>query len=166
MSHIRHRLLQSAAAAAIFAMSATQGSARNADLELWMPVVDAIQAPAIPITLQDSGVGGAGIVIGIVDTGVDFNHPEFAGRIASGGTCFSGATCPNPFTQAGGDDNRHGTHVAGIAAGATVGVAPLALILPVKVLSATGSGNFIQNIGDWYFGFISTIRPNKITLNN
>ncbi len=142
MSHIRQRLLQSAAAVAILAMSATQGSARNADLELWMPVVDAIPAPAIPITLEDSGAGGAGIVIGIVDTGVDFNHPEFAGRIVSGGTCFSGATCPNPFTQAGGDDNRHGTHVAGIAAGTTVGVAPLALILPVKVLSATGSGSF------------------------
>ncbi|MCE9520884.1 MAG: S8 family serine peptidase [Alphaproteobacteria bacterium] len=90
---------------------------------------------------------GAGILVAIVDTGIDLDHPEFAGRIAAGGTCFGGsAACPGLAAQ--GDDNHgHGTHVAGIVAAAAngtgnTGVAPGASLLAVKVLDASGSGSY------------------------
>jgi subtilisin family serine protease len=100
-----------------------------------------------PVTSPPGNTTGAGILVAIVDTGIDLDHPEFAGRIASGGTCFGGSSaCPGLAAQ--GDDNQgHGTHVAGIVASAAngvgnTGVAPGALLLPVKVLDASGSGSY------------------------
>ena len=56
---------------------------------------------------------GAGVVVGIVDTGVKADHEELAGRVLPGET-FSGGVA-----TAGADDaNGHGTHVAGIIAAA------------------------------------------------
>lgn len=99
---------------------------------------------------QGGGIGplavgstGSGITIAILDTGVDLDHPEFAGRIAAGGTCFGGVSVCFGLGLLGDDDDGHGTHVAGIAAAAddglgNTGVAPEAMILPVKVLGAAG----------------------------
>lgn len=104
-------------------------------------------APAPPPPPPPSNNTGAGILVGIVDTGIDLDHPEFAGRIAAGGTCFGGSTaCPGLAAQ-GDDDNGHGTHVAGIVAAAAngtgnTGVAPGASLLAVKVLAANGSGSY------------------------
>ena len=95
----------------------------------------------------DGHANGAGVVIGIVDTGIDLNHPDFAGRILTG-TCIVSSVnpCTAPDDQVGGDDAvfpgpnaTHGTHVAGIAAGALTGIATAADILPVKVCSSTSS---------------------------
>lgn len=89
---------------------------------------------------------GADIDVAVVDTGVDGSHPDLVGRVAPGASFLgTGGTA-----QVGGgatDPNGHGTHVAGIAAagaqnGAGIaGVAPLARILPVRVLDSTGSGS-------------------------
>src|SRR6185295_3739382 len=71
---------------------------------------------------------GAGVIIGIIDTGIDLTHPQF--RTATGasrilpGACFGGFTttlCVTAGNKLGGDDLTwptitHGTHVAGIAA--------------------------------------------------
>src|SRR5262245_34543342 len=46
---------------------------------------------------------GEGVTVAIVDTGIDLDHPEFAGRIADGGTCFG--LCNGAD---GDDDNGHG----------------------------------------------------------
>ncbi len=84
---------------------------------------------------------GAGMVIAVVDTGVDLDHEDLAGKV------LPGASFPSGSPQ---DDNGHGTHVAGIAAASTdngvgiAGVAPDARILPVKVLNSSGSGNVTQ----------------------
>jgi len=86
------------------------------------------------------GTQGAGITIAIIDTGIDYTHPQFTGRYSAYSTCFSGDTCPTAATRAGFDDEGHGTHVAGIAAGASVGRARQATILSVKVLDSDGSG--------------------------
>ncbi|MBU0493763.1 MAG: S8 family peptidase [Chloroflexi bacterium] len=94
--------------------------------------VPLIQAPAV----WQAGIDGRGIRIAIVDTGLDMNHPDFAGRIGST-TDFTG--------QGALDNNGHGTHVAGIAAGAGAvyrGVAPGATIYAAKVLRGDGSGMF------------------------
>jgi subtilisin family serine protease len=90
---------------------------------------------------------GAGVIIGIVDSGIDLNHPDFAGRILTG-TCIVSSLnpCTSANDQVGGDlavfpgpNATHGTHVAGIAAGSVTGLATSADILPVKVCSSTSS---------------------------
>lgn len=85
----------------------------------------------------------SGVTIAVVDTGVDGSHPAFGGRVLS----------QISISPGGGDDNGHGTHVAGTAAGgvidcadgltdgpSAIGVAPNVRILPVRVLDAEGSG--------------------------
>jgi subtilisin family serine protease len=86
-----------------------------------------------------AGLTGRGIKIGIVDTGIDPHHPDFAGRIAAGVGLFSGGSYV--------DDNGHGTHVAGAAAGSGAagngryrGVAPDATLYIAKALDSEGSG--------------------------
>jgi len=68
--------------------------------------------------LVSFGYSGAGVIMGVVDSGVDLTHPDLSPRIV-GGFTFPGCSSP-----AGGDDNSnggHGTHVAGIIAGQGIG---------------------------------------------
>ena len=85
---------------------------------------------------------GAGITLAILDTGIDLNHPDFAGRLRDGDTARS--FVPHERVQ---DGNGHGTHCAGVAAGPATstggrryGVAPDATLVVGKVLSDAGSG--------------------------
>jgi len=93
--------------------------------------------------------GSTGIVIAIVDTGIDETHPDLAGKIVSGWDYVDGDNDPH-------DLNGHGTHVAGIAAAVTnngIGVAGMdwqARIMPVRVLDSLGRGyasDIISGIG-------------------
>lgn len=97
---------------------------------------------------------GAGTTVGVVDSGVDFDHPDLAGKLLPGATFLGcGTTSCGDGDWGSGPAERqavkstHGTHVAGIAAAATgngvgiAGVAPDARILPVKVLDEDG-GSF------------------------
>jgi subtilisin family serine protease len=77
---------------------------------------------------------GAGVTAYIIDTGVRGDHGDFSGRMAEGFTSISDG---NGST----DCNGHGTHVAGTVAGSTYGVAPAATVVPVRVLSCSGSGS-------------------------
>ncbi|MFP5321901.1 MAG: S8 family serine peptidase [Acidimicrobiia bacterium] len=77
-----------------------------------------------------------GVLVAVVDTGVDGAHPALAGRVERGIDLVDGT---------GGDPNGHGTHVAGTVAGAdagcgSIGVVPDARILPVRVLDEDGEG--------------------------
>ena len=85
------------------------------------------------------GIDGDGIKIAIIDTGVDFNHPDLFGW-GPDGKVIGGYN----FIQEGQppmDNNGHGTQVAGVVAadGQAVGVAPKAKILAYKV-SEDGEG--------------------------
>ncbi len=83
------------------------------------------------------GTKGAGVVIAIIDTGIDYTHPAVAGRVIGGYDFVNKDNDPR-------DDHFHGTHVAGIAAGNSdtlVGVAPEASLIAFKVLNASGSGS-------------------------
>ncbi|HUR09425.1 MAG TPA: S8 family serine peptidase [Nonomuraea sp.] len=115
-----------------------------------------------------AGWTGKGTTVAVLDTGIDEDHPFFTGRIADE-ACFSSANpsagavslCPNgqpsqtgrgaanaetPLCMANGlNQCVHGSHVAGIAAGAMVrgapsnGVAPGAGILPIQVFTRINS---------------------------
>jgi subtilisin family serine protease len=87
---------------------------------------------------------GAGIRIGIVDTGVDLAHEDLAGQIAASTSCVGAAGQPARCAGSGQDDNGHGTHVAGIVAAVggngvgVTGIAPDAELVAAKVVSGPG----------------------------
>lgn len=87
----------------------------------------------------DTFQGWSEVTIAIVDTGIDYNHPDLAANYKGGGYDWVN----NDFNPM--DDNSHGTHCAGIAAAAlnnAVGVAGVAQVKlwAEKVLDSSGSG--------------------------
>jgi len=83
------------------------------------------------------GYNGSGVVIAVLDTGVDLSHQELFDSIAGGKSFVN-------YTESYQDDNGHGTHVAGIITANGVeekakGVAPGALIWVAKVCDSSGS---------------------------
>ncbi|PWI07498.1 serine protease [Streptomyces sp. NWU339] len=87
---------------------------------------------------------GAGVTVYVIDTGVRISHRDFGGRARHGWDFVQ-----NDRTAQ--DGNGHGTHVAGIIAGKTHGVAKRARIVSVRVLDDNGSGTTAQVIAgiDW-----------------
>lgn len=84
---------------------------------------------------------GAGTVVAVVDTGVDGGHPDLAGRFTSAGFDYVAGSGDGRV-----DPHGHGTHVAGVVAAVrgnaigVVGLAPLAQVMPLRVLDGTGAG--------------------------
>ncbi len=92
---------------------------------------------------------GAGVRIGIVDTGVQTHHEDLVGKVVASANCVGANGNPNACSGIGEDDNGHGTHVAGIAAAARngrgmVGVAPDALLVVAKVLNNNEGGTIVD----------------------
>ncbi|MGB1378212.1 MAG: S8 family serine peptidase [Nitrosopumilus sp.] len=88
---------------------------------------------------RTEGLDGSGIRVAVIDTGVDFNHPDLLGwgpdgKVIGGYNFIQTNQLPM-------DKNGHGTKVAGIIAadGSTLGIAPKAKILAYKV-SEDGEG--------------------------
>ncbi|MGB3478397.1 MAG: S8 family serine peptidase, partial [bacterium] len=116
--------------------------------------VDKIRADSVWTKL---GYTGEGIIIGNMDTGVNYNHADLADHMWDGGTLYphhgwnfvSGNDDPM-------DDNGHGTHTAGTNAGdgtsgTQTGVAPDAQIIAVKTLDASGAGSLGNMAGGVQF---------------
>lgn len=148
-------------------------------------VKDELSAPSLDVSTKvigsdkanEAGWTGKGTTVAVLDTGIDRDHPFFAGRIVDE-ACFSSndeelsasSLCPNgqaSQTGAGaanaeitkcvvGDVNQcdHGTHVAGIAAGRKAGaapasgVAPEAGILPIQVFSRFDHQDLCESVAD------------------
>lgn len=87
----------------------------------------------------DLTTGSSGIIISIIDTGVDLNHPDLAGKYVPGYDFVDNDAVPR-------DGFGHGTHVAGISGALTnnnVGVAGVdwgARIMPIRSLDNDGAG--------------------------
>ena len=77
---------------------------------------------------------GLGVLVYVIDTGLNSLHREFTGRAVLGGD-FVNEDDMN-------DMNGHGTHCSGVATGTTYGIAIDATIIGVKVLNAGGSGSY------------------------
>jgi len=109
----------------------------------------------------EQSTGSSNIVVGVIDTGVDYNHPDLqanmwvnSGEIAGNGIDDDGNGFVDDvhgydFVNNDGDpmdDNHHGTHVAGTIAAAgnnSIGVSGVAWnssIMALKFLSASGAG--------------------------
>jgi subtilisin family serine protease len=116
-------------------------------------IADAESTPLVGATATHAaGFDGAGQSIAVLDTGVDSSHPFLAGKVVAE-ACYSiTGHCPNGSTSQTGpgsgvpctfavSDCRHGTHVAGIAAGGPAngvdftGIAPGASIVSVQIFS-------------------------------
>ncbi len=90
----------------------------------------------------DAGLTGKGVVVCLVDSGIDGSHPDLKGRIIGWKDIAEGKTT-GPY-----DDYGHGTHCAGIIGGSGAasngkykGIAPEVQFIGVKVLGKDGSGS-------------------------
>lgn len=107
--------------------------------------LDRIDQRSLPLnSTYDYSLSGSGVTAYVVDSGIMSTHEEFAGRFAAGFTSISDGRGTE-------DCNGHGTHVAGTIAGTTWGVAKSATVVPVRVLSCSGSGSWSGIIAglDW-----------------
>lgn len=83
---------------------------------------------------------GKGIVVAVIDDGVDINHPEFSGRIVHPYDATEGNEDPRPKLA----EDSHGTPCAGMACAAGLdngasGTAPEAKLMPIRLQSGLGS---------------------------
>ena len=87
-------------------------------------------------------VRGRGITVAVIDTGVDYTHPDLGGGFGAGHKVVAGYDFVNHDADPQ-DDNGHGTHVAGIIAGngGVTGVAPEATLTAYKVFDQFGTGS-------------------------
>lgn len=94
---------------------------------------------------------GQGIVIGILDTGIDASHPEFAGKRIDFASFDAAGRITGTVAHDFGD---HGTHVSSIAAGRQFGVAPNADLAVAAVLTQRNpdggmSGQLVQIVNGY-----------------
>lgn len=89
--------------------------------------------------VHTNGNKGTGINVAIIDTGINYNHPDLCDNYKGGYDFVNDDVDPL-------DDNGHGTHCAGIIAAedndiGVIGVAPEANLYSLKIINNTGSGN-------------------------
>ena len=102
--------------------------------------LDRVDQSKLPLDGRFSNSGtGAGVHAYIVDTGIRPSHVEFGSRVSTG---FSTIDDGHGFN----DCHGHGTHVAGILAGATSGIARAVTIHPVRVFDCVGGGGTISSL--------------------
>jgi subtilisin len=109
-----------------------------------------------------TGSDGLGIGIAVIDSGIDFNHPDLAPAANNPVNAYN-ATSPGSSCQ---DDGGHGTHVAGMIAAlnnsiAIVGVAPAATLYCVKVLGSNLLGTDSDLLAglEWVLANHSLVNP-------
>lgn len=120
--------------------------------------VPLIQVPEV----WAEGFTGKGVVVGVVDTGVDTTHPDLTGRVKA----FKDFTGEGEI-----DNNGHGTHVAGIVGGTGAasadkyrGVAYECEFVAAKVLRGDGGGLMSEVIAGMEFCLDQGVRVINLSL--
>ncbi|MET8826240.1 S8 family peptidase [Streptomyces sp. NPDC004610] len=98
--------------------------------------LDRIDQRFLPLDDDFSTAGsGQGVTAYILDTGIDYSHPDFGGRARPGFDAIGDG-------RNGADCNGHGTHVAGTVGGTTFGVARKVNLVSVRVLGCDSRGSW------------------------
>ncbi len=103
------------------------------------------EASGVPLARR-RGITGRGVIVGVLDTGCDADHTEFARR-----TVDFRYVPFNPSPDAvrdirGFDSHGHGTHVAGIIAGRNVGIAPDVELMVASVIESENVRTSLERI--------------------
>lgn len=91
----------------------------------------------------DVSAGSSDVIVAVIDTGIDLDHPEFAGKLVEGYNVLEDNNRPA-------DDNGHGTHVSGVIAAKTnnadgiAGMSWNSKLMPIKAIGADGSGSAVD----------------------
>jgi len=93
---------------------------------------------------------GYGVTVAVLDTGIDYGHPELYGKVVYCTNTVGTRLYKGTNLGRCADRNGHGTHVASIIAASlnnvgVAGVAPKVRLVAVKVLSDSGSGFYNDN---------------------
>lgn len=109
-------------------------------------------------TLGDAAFG-YGVAVAVLDTGIDYKHPELYGKVAYCIYTVGTKLYRGTDLRSCADRNGHGTHVAGIVAASldnvgVAGAAPKVRLMAVKALNDAGSG-YYSDIAE---GIIESVR--------
>jgi serine protease AprX len=99
------------------------------------PVAEALPEDVGVRAAHEDGNYGEGVIVAVLDTGVDADHEEFAGQVIDYGYAAPGRNDVRGDRR-GFDTATHGTHVCGIVHGNTVGIAPKADLIVVSVIES------------------------------
>ncbi|MBC8468184.1 MAG: S8 family peptidase [Planctomycetes bacterium] len=115
-------------------------------------------------TVHESGNTGAGVKVAIIDTGIDYTHPDLDDNCTDENDdgIIDGYDFVNDDDDPM-DDAGHGTHVAGTVAAedngeGVVGVAPGANLYALKVLGASGGGDYSDVIAALQWATVNGIQ--------
>ena len=105
-----------------------------------VPIIYALDVSRAAIGADQIGYTGNGVVVAVIDTGIDYNHPDLVPAILTAVDLTGDNNDPMDY-------DGHGTHVAGIVAsqsGTYTGIAPGSKIISLKTISQAQTQDAIQ----------------------